>query len=288
MSFPTFKPFKDINKSSILFFLIFLFLGCQKSLSVPLIKQKNYSVPWSVSEDYRQPTFAEGPIVRILTLHGTEAEQVYVDRQEEEEGNWIQVGLTNDQGVFVDRDIDKKVRYRFGGKILTPWYAPMRTVVIDSKITLPAKIEGFHCLVPLDTTIYIQDKVLEINCRYITILGNIYSFKNPAAAETVGLNAGKVRLIGEEIDLQGRIWLLGQDGGLGPLVNEGFAILRYRGQNAGAGGEIFLQYKNIYEVYEAFRLEGGHAGEPRFNPRTSTNSTLDGERGRVLRKRISP
>ncbi len=285
MSFSTFKPFKDINKSSILFFL--LLGGCQKPLSLPLVKQKNHSAPWSVSESYRPPSFVDGPIFRILTLHGADTEQVYVDRQEEEEANWIQIGLTNEQGVFVDRDIDKKVRYRFAGKIVTPWYDPMKTVVIDSKITLPAKIEGFNCLVPSDATIYIQDKVLEINCRYITILGNIYSFRNPAVEDAAGLNAGKVKLIGEEIDLQGRIWLLGQDGGLGPLVNEGRAILRYRGQNAGAGGEIFLQYKNLYEVYEAFRFEGGRAGEPRFDPRTRTNGTLDGERGRLYRKKLA-
>ncbi len=269
-------------------FSLFVFLcGCQKPLSVSYLNQKKSLVPWSVSEDYRPPSFAEGPLQRVLTLHGNDVDQVYVDRQEEDDENWLQIGLTNEKGRFVDRDIEKNVRYRFGGKLITPWYESMKTILINEEISLPAKIKGFHCLVPEGVTLFIQDKTLELNCQYITILGNIYSFKKGAEEGKAGLNAGKLRLIGEEINLQGRVWLLGQDGGVGRLMKVGLHLRRLPGQVAGSGGEVYLQYKNIYEVYESFRLEGGRSGQSIRDIGANKSLSSNAQRGRVVRKRIS-
>jgi hypothetical protein len=161
-------------KISCLFFGLLSMLACQKAGPIVSFKQKN-STPWSVTERYRPPSFAEGPVKRVLTLQGAAVDQVYVDRQEEDEDYWTQIGLTNEQGNFIDHDIDKRVRYRFGGKLVTSWYDSMKTLVLSSDITLPAKIKGFHCLLPIDVTLYLQDKSLELNCQYVTILGNIYS-----------------------------------------------------------------------------------------------------------------
>ena len=270
------------------FSLLVFLCGCQNPITVSPFKQKNSPHPWSVSERYRPPSFAEGPLQRVLTLHGNDVDQVYIDRQEEDDENWIQVGLTNEKGSFVDRDIEKNVRYRFGGKLVTPWYESMKTILISEEISLPAKIKGFHCLVPADVTLFIQDKSLELDCQYITILGNIYSFKKGAEEGKAGLNAGKVRLVGEEINLQGRVWLLGQDGGVGRLVKTGSLLRRLSGQVAGSGGEVYLQYKNIYEVYESFRLEGGHSGQSSMDIGINKSLSLNGQRGRIVRKRISP
>jgi len=274
-------------KVSSLFFCLFSLVACQKSGSLVPFKQKNSS-PWSVTERYRPPSFAEGPVKRVLTLQGTGVDQVYVDRQEEEEDYWTQVGLTNEQGSFLDHDIDKRVRYRFGGKMVTPWYDSMKTLVLSSDITLPAKIKGFHCLLPIDVTLYVQDKSLDMNCQYVTILGNIYSFKDSALKDSQGLNAGKIRIVAEEINIQGRIWLLGQNGGEGKSVDKGFYHMAYEGRNGGSGGEIFLQYQNIQEVYESFRVEGGRGGDSGSGiGRERSLSGVQGQRGRVYRKKIA-
>jgi hypothetical protein len=163
----------------------------------------------------------------------------------------------------------------------------MKTILINEEISLPAKIKGFHCLVPEGVTLFIQDKTLELNCQYITILGNIYSFKKAAEEGKAGLSAGKVRLVAEEINLQGRIWLLGQDGGVGRLIKVGLHLRRLPGQVAGSGGEVYLQYKNIYEVYESFRLEGGRSGQSSRDIGASKSLSSNAQRGRIVRKKTS-
>jgi hypothetical protein len=277
MAFPFFKKHY--------LFLLFLF-GCQKPLSLPSIKQKNSNLLWSVIESYRPPTFSEGPLQRVLTLHGNDVDQVYVDRQEEDDENWIQIGLTNEKGSFVDRDIEKNVRYRFGGKLITPWYEPLKTTIVGVDTAFPAKIKGIYCLVPADVTLFIQDQTIELNCKYVNILGNIYSFKNNAIKDREGLNAGKVRIIAEEINIQGKIWLLGQNGGSGKSVSKGMYHLGYAGKHGGAGGEIFLQYQNIQEMYESFRVDGGKRGRAGFGAQVEKASdALEGLRGLVIRKK---
>jgi hypothetical protein len=164
----------------------------------------------------------------------------------------------------------------------------MKTLVLSSDITLPAKIKGFHCLLPIDVTLYLQDKSLELNCQYVTILGNIYSFKNSAPRDSKGLNAGKVKISAEEINIQGRIWLLGQNGGQGKSVSKGVYHLAYAGKDAGSGGEIFLQYQNLQEVYESFRVEGGSGGIPGWGSGSEKSvHGINGQRGRIYRKKIA-
>lgn len=251
-------------------------------------EDENGRPSWGVSVKHLAPKAANAGWSRVVQLSGSRMGQVLVDKQIKGSEIWKEVGLTNENGQYVDHEFTEEARYRFGGFFETPWYQALKNLFITSATTLPAKIEGTTCVVEASTTIYLGLNSLEFNCDEVLIYGNIYSFSGPAGRlpsrdGASGSNSGNLTIKAQTVDIQGHVWLLGQDGGTGLTIKISTNDAGFNGGNGGAGGTVSITANEISQ-YDAFKVDGGiggaHGLHTNGNPAPSNGT--EGARGKVI------
>ena len=260
---------KKLFKKNLSTYFLLLSVACTKSPlgNNPSKANKHVDEGFRFSVSYVEPTKVSGDWVRVLTFHGEDVKVKTVDRQVEGEYNWDEVGLTDDQGRYFDAHVQKKTRYRFAGVLVTPWFDGASDLLIDQNISLPAAISAWRCIIPNSVNLYLETKNLVLKCHDILVLGNIYSFKNPTATKTgsKGLSSGGLNFEAQNIQIQGNIALVGQNGAPGKngedsSPDDKAAANGKVGGNGGNGGMAILKAKDKLEVFGTVNVRGGRGG----------------------------
>jgi hypothetical protein len=122
--------------------------------------------------------------------------------------NWTEIARTNREGVFIQSDTTKEIKYRFDGHLETEWMLPLSDTVI-TQLTANNEFRGRRCVVPEGTTLVIQNQKLLFRCEETIIEGNIVAFPGNSYN---GRGAGSVDILGNVINIKGKIHLAGEQG----------------------------------------------------------------------------
>lgn len=204
---------------------------------------------------------------RVWELSGPYADDLAIDEMtDKEEYKWVEIARTGKNGLFVQKDTTKELRYRFDGHLETPWMPALTDTVIQS-LGSNGVFEGHRCIIPAGHVMIIGSATLKIKCSEIIIAGDVYAFGGSDA----GRGAGAVELEGDTVNITGKIHLIGERGVPGRNGRDGHGGRHDTRQNCtdgtngnigGRGGSIFIHAKKKYSLAneEFLKVSGGPGG----------------------------
>jgi hypothetical protein len=234
-----FKIFFSLNS-------ILVFLALLSSCAVPKKEETQKRLSYSVN--YLKPATVGGLWTRVIQVQGPSISAKSIDRQTNDNPNWVEIGLSDSQGFFYDLNVNQKVRYRIAGVVETPWFDEVGDLILSDFLVPRATLHGRRCIVKDGFHIYIGTSHVYLECDEILVLGSIYTFNNPGPEgnRIKASNAGSLYFKARNIEVYGKIIIHGQNGG--------------RGGSGGDAGHIQLEASERLFIRGEVTASGGLAG----------------------------
>lgn len=213
-----------------------------------------------------------GPWKRVWNVVGPYAADAAVDEMlDRNTGNWSEIARTTREGIFVQKDTTREVRYRFDGILESDWM-PILADTVVTQLKAENHFSGRRCVVPADTTLVISNQRLVFKCDETIIEGKIIAYPGNTYH---GRGAGSVNISSNTIAISGSIHLAGEQGNGGSNGRDGQDRGRHNdtggrscgnGGNGGPGGnggviQIFARKElKLSSEKEQLKVTGGSGG----------------------------
>jgi hypothetical protein len=213
-----------------------------------------------------------GPWKRVWSLTGVDVADVAVDEiTKKSDDNWKEISRTNNQGVYIQSDTTRELKLRFDGTLESPWMPALKDELVQSFAGPVVEQSGLRCVIPPDTTVYVENGRLDLNCDEVVIAGSIKAFPATSlsgrGAGSVLIKAKRVSILGS-IDLTGETGVPGQNGADAHQIQNNQWAPCTPGKNGfagGNGGRIIIKASEKFTLPNESQLsaaggDGGFAG----------------------------